>query len=165
MRGSSVFRILSAVILILVILICLPLSVPKIFGFEPYAIISGSMEPEIPVGSVVYAKQVTPELVAQGDIIVFYGGVNQNTVVTHRVMENNPADGEFITKGDANDKEDVNPVPYKNLIGEVTLHLPVLGRLQPLVAGGSGKIILVAAIFIALLLNIIGNFIGNNSKQ
>ena len=47
-------------LLVLVILLCLPLTVPRLLGYELYAIVTGSMEPAIPVGSVVYAKQAQP---------------------------------------------------------------------------------------------------------
>ena len=59
-RLGTVCSVFGLALLLLVILICLPLTVPRMFGYELYAIVSGSMEPAIPVGSVVYAKEISP---------------------------------------------------------------------------------------------------------
>lgn len=40
------------------ILMGMLLSVPKLWGFQIYAVTSGSMEPEIHTGDVIYVKQV-----------------------------------------------------------------------------------------------------------
>ncbi len=58
MRGGKLIpalcNLLGTLILVLVIASCLPLTVPRLFGYEIYEVVSGSMEPEIPVGSVIY---------------------------------------------------------------------------------------------------------------
>ena len=56
------------------------------------------------------------------------------------VEENRYVEGEFITKGDANSKEDMLPVAYDSLIGKAVYHLPVLGILMTLVASTTGKV-------------------------
>lgn len=78
-------------------------------GYEIYNVVSGSMEPEIPVGSVIYVKAVSPETVEEGDIIAFTSGVS---VISHRVVSNQTVEGKFTTKGDANAENDMNPVGY-----------------------------------------------------
>jgi signal peptidase len=95
------------------------------------------MEPEIPVGSVIYVKAAAPEEIGEGEIIAF---MRNSSVITHRVEENRFVEGEFITKGDANSKEDVMPVDYDSLIGKVTCHIPVLGILLSVLASGVGKL-------------------------
>ena len=155
-RKGNILTALSTILLLLVILICLPLMGPRLLGYQPFAIITGSMEPEIPVGSIVYAKAASPQELAPGDVIVFYGGRGQDTVITHRIAENDAAESQFITKGDANEQNDMEPVPYGNLIGEVRFSLPVLGRFLPLAAGTSGKMILLGILAAALALNILG---------
>lgn len=66
--------VLGTLILISVILVCIPVTVPKLMGYEIYDIVSGSMEPEIPVGSVAYVKETVPEEVQEGDVIAFWRG-------------------------------------------------------------------------------------------
>lgn len=64
--------VVGTLILISVILVCIPVTVPKLMGYEIYDIVSGSMEPEIPVGSAVYVKAAAPEDVKEGDVIAFF---------------------------------------------------------------------------------------------
>ena len=69
---KTLARILSmtgAVFMILLILICIPFTLPKLFGMQLYEVKTESMEPEYPVGSVVYVKQTDPEDVVVGDVI------------------------------------------------------------------------------------------------
>ena len=129
--------VLGTLILVGVIAVVLPLTLPKLLGYEVYEVVSGSMEPEIPVGSILYVEGAKPEDVMPGDIIAF---ARDGSVVTHRVEENRYVEGEFITKGDANSKEDMLPVAYDSLIGKAVYHLPVLGILMTLVASTTGKV-------------------------
>lgn len=130
-RLGTVCSVFGLALLLLVILICLPLTVPRMFGYELYAIVSGSMEPAIPVGSVVYVKEISPEEIAAGDVIVFYGGHDSATVITHRTVENRLEEQELLTKGDANEGNDMLPIAYHNVIGKVALSIPLLGFLLP----------------------------------
>ena len=66
---------LSILLLVMVVGICIPMTIPRLFGYEAYTVVSGSMEPAIPVGSVVYARQTSPQEIAVGEVIVFYGGL------------------------------------------------------------------------------------------
>ena len=52
--------ILGTLILLAVILGALPLALPRLFGYEAYSVVSGSMEPALPVGSVVYVEPADP---------------------------------------------------------------------------------------------------------
>ena len=128
--------IIGSVILVAIILAFFPLTVPRLMGYEIYEVVSGSMEPEIPVGSVIYVKSAKPEEIEKEDIIAFQRG---DSVITHRVVENRFVEGEYITKGDANEGEDMTPIPYDSLIGRVTWHIPVLGTVMSLMAGTMGK--------------------------
>ena len=52
----AICSVLGTAILIFIILICIPFTIPKFLGGQIYTVISGSMEPEIPVGSLVYVE-------------------------------------------------------------------------------------------------------------
>lgn len=67
----------GTLILVSVIAVCVPITVPKLMGYEIYDIVSGSMEPEIPVGSVIYVKAAAPEDIQEGDVIAFRRGYPQ----------------------------------------------------------------------------------------
>lgn len=59
--------------LVALVLVCLPLTVPRLFGYHIYTVISGSMEPAIPTGSLVYIQEMEPEDVEADDVIAFTG--------------------------------------------------------------------------------------------
>ena len=101
---------LGIFLLIALVAVCLPLTLPKAFGYHIYTVVSGSMEPAIMTGSLVYIKEEAPEDMQQDDIIAFYGTKDGASIITHRVVENRVLMGEFITKGDANKTQDMNPV-------------------------------------------------------
>lgn len=147
---------LGTILLIILILACIPLTIPKIFGFHIYTVISGSMEPAIPTGSLVYVHYEDPGTIQKKDVIAFYSQSADGSIITHRVVSNSEAMGQFITKGDANKENDMNPVSYTNYIGKVTLSVPVLGGLAQAATGTSGKIAAISIIGLAVILELIG---------
>lgn len=104
-------RVLSGIALVCVVLVAALMVVPTILGYQRYVLVSGSMTPAIPTGSVVYDEVVPVSELEVGDVITFlpppsYG---VTTPVTHRIHEiSKNADGkkEFRTKGDANEAPD-----------------------------------------------------------
>ena len=50
-------NIAGTLILLSVIASCLPVTVPRFMGYEIYNVVSGSMEPAIPTGSLVYIRE------------------------------------------------------------------------------------------------------------
>lgn len=129
--------LIGTLIILGIIATFLPLTIPHLMGYEIYEVISGSMEPEIPVGSIVYVKAAQPETIEENAVIAYWSA---DSVVTHRVVNNRFVEGEFVTKGDANEEEDPMPVPYNNLVGEVVYHIPYLGTAMTWVASTTGKV-------------------------
>ena len=118
--------IITIIALLSPILICLitPLFVGGFFS----VIMSGSMEPTIPVGSVVIVKKVNPEDVKVGDVIAFEAG---ESATMHRVVEKVVEDGSFYfrTKGDANEDPDPWIVKPEDVRGALLLTIPYYGYL------------------------------------
>ena len=80
-------------------LIALPHVMPAL-GRATYIVRGGSMEPALPIGSVVIVQHVDPAQLGIGDIVTFTAA--NNTTVTHRITEVVPgAQLGFHTKGDA----------------------------------------------------------------
>lgn len=156
---ATMCSVLGTLLLIVLILGCLPLTVPKVFGYSIYTVISGSMEPAIPVGSLVYVKYQEPESIQKKDVIAFYGAKDSSSIVTHRVVTNKKLSGEFITKGDANQTNDMNPVNYTNYMGKVVLTIPVIGGIAQSFTTGNGKIALFCLIGFIVLLEILGSLL------
>ena len=83
---ARVCKIFGTVCLVAVILVCLPLTLPRVFGYEIYTVISGSMEPAIPVGSLVYVQPGAPEDAETDDVIAFHSSMDTGAIITHRVI-------------------------------------------------------------------------------
>ena len=159
--------ILGTLIMAAAVILCLVLAVPRFAGVQTYIVVSGSMEPAIPVGSLVYSRETEPQTLEPGDVIVFYstdaaessGGSEDGSAVpiTHRVVENHTDEGEIITKGDANAANDLFPTAYANVEGKVVLHIPKLGFLAAPVATMSGKIAVMMVILAGYLLTEAGS--------
>ena len=107
---------------ILIIAILLGASMFPIPGnFDVKIVLSGSMEPAIPTGSLVVIKPSDTYHV--GDVITFGGSLKNNVPTTHRIVKVRAESGEkvFITKGDANAHEDSKEVREKDIVGKVVL--------------------------------------------
>lgn len=148
---AAVCSTLGTVLLIALVAVLVPAVVPRAFGFQVYEVISGSMAPDIPTGSLVYVRRAEPEQIQEGDVIVFDGG--DGALITHRVVENRTLMGEFVTKGDANEKEDPNPIAYDQLKGKVAGSIPWLGWIAGLLSRIRGKLIAAGMIAGAVLLH------------
>lgn len=105
-----------------------------VFSIFPRVVITGSMVPVINIGDVVIIKEISPEEVELGDIILFPMG---NTQVVHRVIEIKEQGNQkvFITKGDANCVPDADPVLPANVMGEVIFIIPKAGWVTLLLKG------------------------------
>ena len=113
----------------LVVLLAVALVGVRLVGIKTYAVISGSMEPTYPTGSLLYVKSVNAQELRVGDAITFM--LDEDTVATHRIIEIIPDDEDssilrFRTQGDANDTPDGTPVHYKNIIGKPVFAVPYL---------------------------------------
>jgi signal peptidase I len=90
--------------------------IPILFGWHPYVIVTGSMEPGINAGDVVLAS---PDPVIEdsiGRVISFEDPARPDYVLTHRLVSINE-DGTLLTKGDANPTVDSVPVPRESVTG------------------------------------------------
>ncbi len=163
--ASVACSITGTVLLVLVILLCIPAVLPRMMGYEVYTVVSGSMEPEIPVGSLICIEGAEPTEIAEGEVIAFYSSVDAGAVITHRVVENRVISGEFITKGDANEKEDMLPVPYENVIGRAVFTVPVLGALLEKAASPTGKAAAACLVLAGAVLNVLGGYLGKEPAE
>ena len=114
---------------------------------------------------LVYVKNTAPSGIEKGDVIAFYGSLENGSIITHRVVSNNSVSGEFVTKGDANAKEDMEPVSYENFLGKVTLSVPMLGGILAAVVTVPGKIAAGSMILLALVLHVIAGKLKGSSKE
>lgn len=119
--------------------------VPSIGNFQIYSVVGGSMEPNIHKGSVVITRRPKVEDLKVGDVITFISPGDKKTVVTHRIAKISNTGGEitFTTRGDANDREDIEPLPANYILGQVRLTIPLVGNLMNFSRSKAGLIVLI----------------------
>ncbi len=105
---------------------------PAALGWAPVVVTSGSMEPALPIGSIVHVDDsVDKSSVGAGAIITFDDPAVPGRRVTHRVTGVERAEGDgvvaFRTKGDANSAVDSMLVPVANVDGVARLVVPYAG--------------------------------------
>lgn len=139
----------SWVIILFIWVLAVLVAGPRIVGTNPYVVMSGSMEPLISTGSMVYVTDFedAPQV---GDIVAFY--TEDETAVIHRIVDIDPETGAYITKGDANNTIDAGEITDLNIIGKYKRHIPKLGYL---VAGLESHVLQIGSIKIPALVIIL----------
>lgn len=119
------------------------------------AVMTPSMEPELPVGSLVLVQPTAYEDIYIGDDITFVRDQNL-TLVTHRVIEKDDKTQFITTQGIANNSADA-PVNYQNVVGKVIFHIPYIGYFVIWISTKKGKIIceiiIVAVVAFSILIS------------
>ncbi|TXK17772.1 signal peptidase I [Homoserinibacter sp. GY 40078] len=121
--------------------------VPAATGSTPYTILTSSMEPNMPAGTLIVVKPTDVDDIQMGDVITYQLNSGQSEVVTHRVIAiqgENLTDGErhFITQGDANSAPDENPVREVQVRGTVWYSVPWIGWVNNLVNGDMRAVVI-----------------------
>ena len=112
------------------------------FGWRADTVLSGSMEPALPVGCVEVTRPVKAEAIKVGDIITFRSPTN-GKLMSHRVAAVEERESyQFRTKGDANEDVDPSLVPAENVVGRVCFKVPHLGYVVEYLKSPLGFILL-----------------------
>ena len=98
---KRIWNIFTTVLVVAAVLLAAALAGVRLLGFQVFTVLSGSMEPEYPVGSLIYVKEVDYTQLKPRDVITFMLG--ENTIATHRITEvlideNDPTVRRFFTK-------------------------------------------------------------------
>ncbi|WP_426246450.1 signal peptidase I [Nocardioides sp. LHG3406-4] len=112
--------------------------VPRLAGATPYTVLTGSMTPTYPPGTLVVAKPADPSELGVGVPITYQLDSGQPAVVTHRIVQvQQNSDGEmhYVTRGDANNANDPEPVRPVQIRGRVWYALPYVGYLNSALNG------------------------------
>lgn len=136
----KISKIIGVVICIILVLIFImnvtiiiksymnPNKVIDFFGMKPFIVRTSSMEGTIDGGDLIVTKSVDPSELEVGDIISYK---MEQSIITHRIIERTEIDGEpaFVTKGDANNTADDEPVTFKQVESVYLFRLPKMGSL------------------------------------
>ena len=135
----------------------------SLFGHNFFVILSGSMEEELPVGSLIMTEKVDPSTLKVGDIISFVSidDAFKDEIVTHKIRSIGQHEGElaFETYGIATGASDSAPALASKVLGKHQLTIPELGRAVIFIQGERGFLIIIiiplAILFVIQIIKLI----------
>lgn len=169
---KKLWNVVSRILVALVVLLAIALVGVRLVGIKTYAVVSGSMEPTYPTGSLLYVKSIDIKELKVGDAITFMA--DEDTVATHRIIEIIPDEEDssvlrFRTQGDANETADGTPVHYKNIIGKPMFAIPYLGYFAHFVQNPPGLYLAIGFAVVLVLLVFLPDMLeddeGKNKKK
>ena len=132
--GSMV--IIGALLLYIGTMLFMPELTIKIFRFQPYIVVTESMEPVFNVNDMIIASAFDIEEAEVGDVITFKADIDYNgtkEIVTHYIYEIDRTGSEAIirTNRHFNSDETITPdtwlIPESDVIGSYSAHIPYIG--------------------------------------
>ena len=148
--------------IVCLVVIAIILYLPFFKGGKSLAVLSGSMEPELPVGSLVSTEEIPFDQLEIGDVITYQ--LMDRVMVTHRVSEINYETREIITKGDANNAVDAAVVTEQQVIGKVDYHIPYLGYLSIYIKTPLGIMVVCGILVVLIVLNFLPEIFRTDPK-
>ena len=131
------------VILFVSAVVTIAVLVPRLAGATPYVVLTGSMEPQMPPGTLVVVKPVDADEITTGTVVTYQIESGKPTVVTHRVTSvgvDGKGELRFGTKGDANKEPDARQVMPVQIKGERWFYVPYLGYVTSVITGEQRQI-------------------------
>ncbi|NLZ46373.1 MAG: signal peptidase I [Clostridiales bacterium] len=151
---KKVADILSTILIVFLIVAIVTVLVLKLaFGAEMKAVVTPSMEPNLPVGSLIVIFPTDYDKINVGDDITFIRDKNL-TLLTHRVISKDDTTKKLTTQGIANNTAD-KPTTYDNVLGKVRFCIPYLGYLIIWTNSTYGKAIAIVVIAVIVILSIV----------
>ncbi|MBO1679032.1 signal peptidase I [Bittarella massiliensis (ex Durand et al. 2017)] len=160
---KKICNILSGVLLCALVSVALAILLPMLLGYREMAVLSGSMEPAIPVGSIVCVKPTEAPQLQAGDICT-YLLPDGSTYVTHRVLRVDSDARTLVTQGDANDAPD-GEIAFSRVFGRVAFHLPLLGYITTGIRTPAGIFATCGLAILIILLNFIPAIIAAGERE
>lgn len=121
--------------------------IPRIAGATPYTVLTGSMSPVYPPGTLVVVRPVDVADLQVGDVVTVQLESGDETVVTHRISAiSYELDGDLVfqTKGDANPSPDTDLRMPVQIRGEVWYSVPYIGYVSTAMTGSQRQWIITA---------------------
>jgi len=135
---------LAAVVVSLLLPLATFLVATWLLGWQLQHVLSGSMSPTYPVGSLLVTAQIDASDVRAGMAIVFEDPLEPGHIVTHRAIGPVPEDASaFHTRGDANAVPDPAAVPARLVRGKVLWSVSGLGAVLDWLKWPNGFVLLV----------------------
>lgn len=153
----TVILILAVVLCVYVVIQVMSRGYANLGGFMMFRVVTGSMEPTIPTGALLIAREVDIATIQLDDIVCFRTQLSEiwGRIVTHRVtaVMQSPAGSILLeTKGDANLVTDLYLVDESNLVGKVVWYTGNGNLMAGILSLFSNKIVFLSCIVLPTML-------------
>lgn len=155
---SRIWNVVLTLLLIVAAALAIAFAGVRLVGLTPFAVLSGSMEPQYPVGSLIYVKDADPATVQVGQAITFEDGADR--LVTHQVYDIDSEQRLFYTQGIANVNSageishDAAPASWDALVGVPVACIPYLGYVNDWITHAPGIYVMVALVAVIMAVSI-----------
>lgn len=130
---------LSAAALLLVLaLAVLLIGVPAVAGGIPLTVLTSSMEPSLPPGTLIVVGPVDTDTLGIGDVATYQITSGESGVITHRITQiisSSSGERSFVFQGDNNSDPDADVVLAEQIQGRLWYSVPFAGYLNDAVNG------------------------------
>ena len=162
---------LSGALLVMVLaLAVLVIALPAISGGAALTVLTNSMAPKFPPGTLIIIKPTPIADIRVGDVLTYQLTSGDPAVISHRVVTRSVSlEGEttFITKGDNNDLADSKPIREVQVEGTLWYAIPYLGFVNNAVNGETRPLltpIIAGLLFAYALYTVISSVAGRRKK-
>ena len=134
----------AAALLLVLALAAAVVVVPKLAGAIPLTVLTNSMAPGLPPGTLVVVAPVDPADLRIGSVATYQVQSGRPGVITHRIIEiSTLSTGErsFVFQGDNNTAADPTPILAEQIQGRVWYSLPLLGFVNTAVSDARGWLV------------------------
>jgi len=154
--------VINSIIIVIVVGLAAAFLLPQAFGYQPYMVVSASMQQTFPVGSLIFVKDIAPEDVKVGDPVTFKSGT---LTITHRFISINRSARVFTTKGDNNNASE--QIPFDSVKGKaLDFCIPYLGYFSAWFITATGRITtLMILLAMAVLSFLLGRFSSMEEEE
>ncbi len=142
-QNKNIAALLTAFVIFFSVIALGIVYAPMLFGLKAYAVETGSMEPTIPEGSMVYVQKYSSFEDYQVNDVVTFTDPSTSESFTHRIVQIDSAQMMFVTQGDANSIPDLEPTQASLAVGKVKFSIPFLGYAASLLKSNPVKIAVV----------------------
>lgn len=166
-RLKKILGLFSTVLVVLVVILAILLAGVRIFGIDILTVLSPSMEPNYPTGSLIYLVDIDPAKLKVEDVITYR--LSETTTATHRIKEivpdeEDPGVVRFRTKGDNNDNYDGSLVEFEDVEGKVIFCIPHLGHLAMYIQSPPGLYVALVTALAVIFFVLIVDTVTDNKK-
>ncbi|WP_094770420.1 signal peptidase I [Microbacterium gorillae] len=144
--------LLVGVLVLLLGIAAAAIVVPAAVGGTALTVMTSSMEPTLPAGTLVVVRPTAAADIREGDVLTYQLHSGEPTLVTHRVVERSQlTTGEYrwVTQGDANPTPDPDIVQEVQAVGTVWYAIPYLGWVSAALTG-PWRVFVIPIVVIAL---------------